>query len=268
MIATENLKGVSGVYCAIHRDSLKCYVGSSISMGGRRKGHIMAARNGAPANFHAALRKYGKDAFDFEVLERCGKEHLRDRETFLIKFYQSSGLKGFNTSPTAQFRPDGIVSEATRARLRESVKNRPPIREETRRLMAEAGRNRSPETHKRMSEAQKRKPPISEETRARMVAALYRRPKRTEATCAKLSASLMGHKVSPETRAKLRLAVLGKTRPPEVGAKIAAANKGRKHSAQSLDNMRKSKTPEWRAKVSATMKKVCAERKSRQGQSL
>lgn len=269
MIATENLKGRSGVYCAIHRDTLKCYVGSSIDIGGRRKAHLMRARNGSHFNFHKAIRKYGADAFDFEVLETCLREQLIERENFWIRFYQSAGLKGFNVLDTALPKQSGVVSEATRARLRESVKNRPPVREETKRLIAEANRNRSPETHQRMSEAQKRKPPITEETRARMIAALKLRHKtkpRTLETRAKLSASLMGHAVSEETRAKLRAANFGKTRPPEVGAKIAAANKGRKHVGEALENMRKSKTPEWRRRVSETMKRVCAERKARKDQ--
>lgn len=271
------------------------------------------ARAGSMMNFHRAIRQHGKDAFDFEVLEFCPVEQFPDRETFWIKFYQSAGLKGFNTLDNGySMRPTYTASEATRARLREAAKNKPPITEATRELLREAGRNMSQETKKkigravaarivseetrakikasiknrppvsdetrsklaeanrnrsaevraRMSEAQRRKPAMPKECRDRIAETLKRRGARPPEVVAKMRASAMGHEVSEETRAKLRAASLGQVHSPETRAKISAANLGRKFSGEALENIRKAKTPEWRRKVSETMKKVCAERKS------
>jgi group I intron endonuclease len=145
MIATENLKGRSGVYCAIHRDSLKCYVGSSRNMHERRLAHLERV-NGprCTSPFHRALRDLGPASFDFEVLEFCKPSQLSEREDFWIKFYECAGLKGFNTNPTSTYFRIGNLSEATKARMREAHKNRAPITEETRRKRSESCKGRVP----------------------------------------------------------------------------------------------------------------------------
>ena len=88
---------VCGVYCFIHRDSGRCYVGSSIDIYSRRKVHICNSRNSGVTCFNNAMRKYGVEAFDFEIIERCLPEMRFDREEFWIKFYDSAGVNGFNT---------------------------------------------------------------------------------------------------------------------------------------------------------------------------
>jgi predicted GIY-YIG superfamily endonuclease len=48
MITTgENLKGVSGVYCATHRETGMVYIGSSLNIGKRRKRHLSDAQTGS-----------------------------------------------------------------------------------------------------------------------------------------------------------------------------------------------------------------------------
>jgi group I intron endonuclease len=98
MIATgENLHGVSGIYCAIHRDTGACYVGSSINIAQRISGHGRSAPGGKPNRFKRALLLFGTDAFDFEVLERCEHSKLIEREGFYIALMNATGANGLNT---------------------------------------------------------------------------------------------------------------------------------------------------------------------------
>lgn len=205
MISTENLRGKSGVYCAIHRDSLKCYVGSSVNMHGRRMDHLKQSRWGSyPTLFHRSLRKLGPESFDFEVLEFCNRDQLAERESFWIKFYQSAGVKGFNTLSTAYVSPTIEHAEATRARMREAKQN---ISEETRRRMSESQKRKAPPTQEaraRMSEAQKRRGPVTEETRLKLSEAWKRRSPITEAQRERVRAGARNRaKPSEETKARI-----------------------------------------------------------------
>jgi group I intron endonuclease len=117
MVATENLKGKPGVYCAIHRDSLMCYVGSSCDVGQRRNEHVAGARNGGVTAFNRAVRKLGAESFDFEVLELCPRDQLKERENLWLRFYQSASTRGLNTLPFSNTFKRGEVSKATRERI-------------------------------------------------------------------------------------------------------------------------------------------------------
>jgi group I intron endonuclease len=97
MIASENLNRVCGIYCAIHRDSLMCYVGSSMNIGRRIRTHISQSKGDRLGSFHRAIRNFGANAFDVELIEKCPKEKLYERELFWIIFYKSASAKGFNT---------------------------------------------------------------------------------------------------------------------------------------------------------------------------
>jgi group I intron endonuclease len=147
MIATENLKWVCGVYCAIHRDSGRCYVGSAVDMHKRRMHHIWRAKSGRDGFFTKSLRRLGQEAFDFEIIERCPKERLLEKEKFYIAFYNAASLNGFNTltDPTAGNRGT-VYSAVTRARMGAWQKGRRPsdaciaaVR------MAHMGRKKTPE---------------------------------------------------------------------------------------------------------------------------
>lgn len=84
-----------GIYGAIHRDSGRVYVGSSVNIGKRWKEHRSAIKRPTSPKFHNALRKYGFEAFDFEVLEECAHGDFQQRERFYIQFVDSVA-NGFN----------------------------------------------------------------------------------------------------------------------------------------------------------------------------
>lgn len=199
MVATENLAGKSGVYCAIHRDTLACYIGAATDLHKRRKTHLSKARNHPVARFHRVLKELGEDSFDFEVLELCPKEQLAERETFWASFYNSAGFMGLNSIAGATHFRFGIPSEEWRAKVKAAQANRPKISEATRQRMREAWL------------AGPRKMPTRLGT------------KHAQESRDKMRLSHLGHTLSPEHREKLRITSTGRKFSEESRAKIKAA---------------------------------------------
>ena len=88
-----------GIYKFINKINGKLYIGQSKNLNCRKKQHFKNAFN--PNNrdydclFHRAIRKYGIDNFDFQILEECSIEELNDREIYWIEKYDSY-YKGYN----------------------------------------------------------------------------------------------------------------------------------------------------------------------------
>lgn len=110
------------IYKFTHIDTGRCYIGQTIQDPNRRRlEHILDSRDsGKPYHFHNALRKYGADAFTFEVItEATSIEELNLLETFYIDYYDSID-NGFNIRQGGDNKihhPDSIkrMSEAQKA---------------------------------------------------------------------------------------------------------------------------------------------------------
>lgn len=81
----------AGVYLISNNVNGKCYVGSSIHLTQRRKEHFSKLMHNKHGNAHLqnAYNKYGREAFEFEILETLSiddniKENLLKREQFWI----------------------------------------------------------------------------------------------------------------------------------------------------------------------------------------
>lgn len=81
----------AGVYLISNSVNGKCYVGSTIHLDQRRKEHFSRLANNKHINAHLqnAYNKYGREAFDFEILETVDiddniKDKLLKREQFWI----------------------------------------------------------------------------------------------------------------------------------------------------------------------------------------
>jgi group I intron endonuclease len=125
----DSLK-VPGVYALIHRDTLRVYIGQAgRSVYQRVQRHKMLAKRGATACIHAAIRQFGIDAFDVELLEEISETALRlQREEFWILFFKSAGPAGFNVLEKGNRGPLGHGhSAATRARISANHRGGPRV---------------------------------------------------------------------------------------------------------------------------------------------
>jgi len=215
------LKTDCGIYCFIHRETLRCYIGQSTRIGVRFRQHLWHSSNGSLGCFHRAIRKYGIEKFDLEIIELCSPSELSERETFWIKFYDSASINGFNNN---EF-PGGTqyekkMSGLTKQRISLSNTGKirtPEAREKVRRFRLQY---KVPEsTRAKMREGAKRRKPITEETRQKLIAAR----------------KLFRH--TEETKQKLRLIKTGIPKSPDTIEKLRLAGLGRKHSPKTLERM-------------------------------
>ena len=246
-LTSLNLKRVIGVYGWIHRASGMCYVVSSANIGRRIKRHLLDTKNGSDTAHHRAIREFGWESFDVELLEECDIGQLLQREEFYISLLGAASTRGFNTrsKPTKDGR-GSRVSEATKERMSAShIGFRHSA--DTRAGMSAywTGKTPSAETRKKLSAINKGKKPSPEALakRSKTMKALYASnpwPPPNAEQRARISATLTGRKLPPEHRAKVSAALTGKKRSPESAAKTAAGNRGQKRTQESRDKMRAS----------------------------
>ena len=85
------------IYKYMNKLNGKSYIGQTNNIIKRRNGHRSSAHNIKDHSyndaFHIALRKYGEENFDFEIIEEIndsfGREYLNLRERFFIKLFHS-----------------------------------------------------------------------------------------------------------------------------------------------------------------------------------
>lgn len=124
--------------------------------------HVSTAMSGrTKTHFHNAIRKYGKEAFSFDVLEVCDADQANDRERHYIAAYKSN-LKefGFNMSEGGDGGQNSM-SEEVRARIAASKRGVPtgPCSPEKAKRISEAklaqGLRHSDETRRLIGENRK-----------------------------------------------------------------------------------------------------------------
>lgn len=141
---------IPGIYKITNVETKKFYIGSSNIVKRRAKEHHKKLISGTHSNpfFQNAFIKYGIENFIFEILELCSYEDLIVREQYWLdetKCYDS--LIGYNICCKADSPRD--PSEATRKKMSESGKKRPPKSEETRRRLSESLKGKTiSEAHK------------------------------------------------------------------------------------------------------------------------
>lgn len=79
------------------------YIGQSRNIEARKRKHLQFAFNQNTSDydgvFHRAIRKYGVENFEFEVLEECDCKCLNDRERYYIQKYNTLVPNGYNMVP-------------------------------------------------------------------------------------------------------------------------------------------------------------------------
>ena len=83
-----------GIYKITNKISGKSYIGQSNDIERRFKEH---QQKGTVSRIplDAAIQKYGKDAFTYEVIEECLVEELNDKEQYYIQLYDTM-KNGYN----------------------------------------------------------------------------------------------------------------------------------------------------------------------------
>ncbi len=79
------------IYKATNKINGKCYIGQTRhSIEYRKRRHLSCARKGVKTNFYKAIRKYGEDNFEWEIIcSTNDKQKLNELETFYITKYDS-----------------------------------------------------------------------------------------------------------------------------------------------------------------------------------
>lgn len=84
---------VSGIYKITCNESKKIYIGRSVNIGDRWVQHVKSALEIgtiAKTQLYTEMKKYGIHNFTFEVLEKCDKDKLSEREKFYISLYKTN----------------------------------------------------------------------------------------------------------------------------------------------------------------------------------
>ncbi len=86
----------TGIYRFTNKINQKNYIGQSFNIEKRYEEHKYNYRH-LDNKFYRALRKYGFDSFDFEILELCEMQDLNEKEMFYINYYDSYS-NGYNST--------------------------------------------------------------------------------------------------------------------------------------------------------------------------
>ena len=88
-----------GIYKYTNKINGKVYIGQSKILRSRRNQHLSSAFNPNSNEYdsllHRAMRKYGYENFDYEILENCLVSELDEKEIYWIEQYNSYG-EGYN----------------------------------------------------------------------------------------------------------------------------------------------------------------------------
>ena len=88
----------SGIYKITNISTQEIYIGKSTSVATRWTNHIKSACGlvgVADSQFQRALKQYGIENWTFELLEKCPKDKLTEREKYYITFYDTINY-GYN----------------------------------------------------------------------------------------------------------------------------------------------------------------------------
>lgn len=91
---------ITGVYKITNQETGECYIGQAADVAKRWKDHAKCGLGiDTPANnkLYKAIQDYGIWNFSWELLERCPKEQLNEKEAFYIELYDSCNY-GYNSN--------------------------------------------------------------------------------------------------------------------------------------------------------------------------
>jgi len=114
---------VTGIYKITNTINNKCYIGGSVNVMSRFAVHKHLLTNNKHFNSYLQLcwNNCGILNFKFNIIEKCSKSNLREREDHYIEFYNSNNRKsGYNVRLKCDTNLGIKATEATKKKLRES----------------------------------------------------------------------------------------------------------------------------------------------------
>lgn len=205
---------MQGIYIIVCLTNSKVYVGQSKHIQKRWLEHREALQSGSHSNRHLqnAWNKYGEKSFVFSVLEECEEDKLTEREQYWIDFYG-----GINSKGTYNFREAGSKGSMSEETLKIMSENTKRLRQNPDWVQKNAQAIRdswTPERRQRMSELKTGTKWTEKQRQNRKKYDDARRGVSRPDVGKKISATLMGHSVSEETKEKLRQAAKKQVRKP------------------------------------------------------
>lgn len=87
-----------GIYKITNLKTNQCYIGQSVDLRNRLRDHIKAGLGISSSNnkFYTEMKTIGPESFMYEIIEKCDRSQLNEREKYWINFYQSIDW-GYNT---------------------------------------------------------------------------------------------------------------------------------------------------------------------------
>ena len=76
---------MTGIYKYTNKKNGKIYIGRSVNIAKRKWEHLN--KPSPYSYFDLTLKKIGEEAFDFEVIEECERNELKEREKYWIAYY-------------------------------------------------------------------------------------------------------------------------------------------------------------------------------------
>lgn len=116
------------IYKSTNKKSGKSYIGIDINWPKRKIAHKSAVTKGSLLVFHNAMRSYGVDCFEWEVLE-VGEEYeygLKEREPYFIQEHNTHYLKGngYNMTDGGEGTFGWVPSDETKRKISEAKKGK------------------------------------------------------------------------------------------------------------------------------------------------
>lgn len=244
------------VYIATSKTTGKSYVGKSIvSMKSRIDNHLAFVRRNSPLVFHRAIRKYGINDFEWQIIfESDVRDVLIRVEIMEIKERNTKTPHGYNMTDGGEGFRGLHFTDEHRRKLSESNKRAATPELRALRSRIHKGKVVSEETRKKLSNAHKGKHGVSrphgEETkRILSVISTKRAPARlaSAATRYKMGSpsrgktyeEIYGEEKASEQKRIRSCAMKGKPKSAETRAKLSAANKGKARGPFSEEHKQK-----------------------------
>ena len=140
------------IYKVTNKINGKCYIGQTRhSLQQRKNKHLVCVRSGVKTHFYCAIRKYGEENFDWEIVcSTNNKQHLNELETYYITKYDSikngynmvdGGDNNIMDIESVKTKHDEIMqSDEVRSKISQSMKKyraEHPFTEEHKRKLSE-----------------------------------------------------------------------------------------------------------------------------------